>query len=112
MFVSLDLARKHVRADEDEDSELLEQYLAGAQQVAIDYLNRPVFATQEDLDAAIAAGNAGESAIVANAAIRAAILMTFGDMYKQRESVVTGVSVHELPMVQDLLRPHRLVNGV
>lgn len=112
MFVSLDLARKHVRADEDEDSELLEQYLAGAQQVAIDYLNRLVFATQEDLDAAIAAGNACKSAIVANAAIRAAILMTFGDMYKQRESVVTGVSVRELPMVQDLLRPHRLVNGV
>lgn len=112
MLVALDLARKHVRADEDEDGELLGQYLTGAQQVAIDYLNRPVFATQEDLDAAIAAGNVGESAIVVNAAIRAAILMTFGDMYKQRESLVTGVSVHELPMVQDLLRPHRLVNGV
>lgn len=112
MFVSLELARKHVRADDDEDGGLLEQYLAGAQQAAIDYLNRPVFATREDLDAAIASGAANESAIVVNAAIRAAILIIFGDMYKQRESVVTGVSVYELPIVQDLLRPHRLVNGV
>ncbi len=112
MFVTLELARKHLRVD-DEDDELLEQYVAAAQQSAVDYLNRSVFKTQEDLDTAVAAGRAGQSPIVVNAAIRAAILLIAGDLYKQRETIVMGAtSVSELSIASNLLWPHRLNNGV
>jgi len=50
------------------------------------------------------------SGIVANPSILAAVRLTLGHLYANRESVVTGVSVAELPLgVTDLLRPYRLV---
>ena len=107
MLVSLDLARKHVRADDDDD-DLLEQYLAAAQQTVIDYLNRPVYLSLADLQADIT----GKEPILVNAAIRAAVLLITGNLYKQRETIITGVSVQEIPLAMDLLRPHRRINGV
>lgn len=106
MLVSLDLARKHVRADDDDD--LLEQYLAAAQQTVVDYLNRPVYSNLADLQA----DTSSRQPILVNAAIKAAVLLITGNLYKQRETIVTGVSVQEIPLAMDLLRPHRRINGV
>ncbi|ANN66466.1 head-tail connector protein [Bordetella bronchialis] len=48
--------------------------------------------------------------IVANGSILAAVRLTLGHLYANRESVATGVTVAELPLgVADLLRPYRLV---
>lgn len=48
--------------------------------------------------------------IVANGSILAAVRLTLGHLYANRESVATGVTVTELPLgVADLLRPYRLV---
>ncbi len=48
--------------------------------------------------------------IVANGSVLAAVRLTLGHLYANRESVATGVTVAELPLgVADLLRPYRLV---
>lgn len=107
MLISLDLARKHVRADDDDD-DLLEQYLAAAQQTVVDYLNRPVYLSLTDLKE----DTSGREPILVNAAIRAAVLLITGNLYKQRETIVAGISVQEIPLAMDLLRPHRRINGV
>lgn len=47
------------------------------------------------------------------AAIRAAMLLTIGHLYENREAVVIGATVAELPLgVQNLLQPFRLSLGV
>lgn len=51
--------------------------------------------------------------VVVNDVIRAAILLTLGHLYANREDVVTGVSVAQLPSgVQYLLQPYRAGMGV
>lgn len=48
--------------------------------------------------------------IVANGSIIAAVRLTLGHLYANRESVAVGVSVAELPLgVAALLRPYRIV---
>ncbi len=112
-LISLDIARQHCRVEQDETDELMTIYLGAAEQSAIDYLGRQVFATQQDLDTAKTAGTAGENPIVVNYAIRAAILLTLGHLYMNREDVVVGVSAAEMPRgARDLLRPHRIPPGV
>ena len=79
----------------------------------MDYLNRKVFADQTALGAAVAAGAAGADPMVVNDAIKAAILLTLGHLYANREDVVTGLSVARLPLdARSFLRPHRISNGV
>jgi hypothetical protein len=112
-LVSFELAVGHLRTDVGAEDELIQLYLDGAQQAAIDYLNRKVFATQEELEAAEAAGTAGELPMVANSAVKAAILKTLGDLYANREDSVIGATAVELPLsARRLLRPHRIVPGV
>lgn len=47
--------------------------------------------------------------IVINSAIKAAILLIVGHLYENREDVVVGLSVAQLPLsATSLLRPHRI----
>ncbi|CAG2152665.1 hypothetical protein LMG19282_04250 [Cupriavidus campinensis] len=112
-FVTIDLAIKHVRAEVGTEDDLIQLYLEGAQQAAMAYVNRQVFATQEDLDTAQTAGTAGDFPMVVNAAIKAAILKTTGDLYANREDSVVGATAVELPVsARRLLRPYRITPGV
>lgn len=112
-MVSLELALGHLRVSAGHEDELIALYLEGAQQAALDYLNRPVFATQPELDAAKQAGTAGDHPMVVNAAIKAAILKTLGDLYCNREDSAVGMTAVELPLTAvKLLRPHRIMPGV
>ncbi len=54
MLVTLDQARQHCRADAADDA-LLTLYAGAASDAAVQFLNRQVFQTQTELDAAIAA---------------------------------------------------------
>lgn len=112
-LVSLELAAKHVRIDLADEADLLALYLGAAEQTAVDYLGRKVYAAQDELDAAVAAGTAGDFPMLVNDAIRAAILLTLGHLYANREDVLVGVSASEMPRgARDLLRPHRIIPGV
>lgn len=112
-LVTLDLAIGHCRANPGEENELIQIYLDGAEQSALDYLNRQVFTDKAAMDAAVADGTAGEFPMVVNSAIKVAILKTTAEVYANREDSVVGATVVELPMsAKAFLRPHRIVPGV
>jgi hypothetical protein len=107
-LVSKDIALQHCKADSGEEDELMEIYLTAAEQAASDYLNRQIFEDQASLDAAVLAGEGGVEPIVVDAAIKAAILLTCGHLYANREDVVIGATAVALPNgAQALLRPKR-----
>ena len=111
-LVPLGQALAHLRTEAGVEDALVELYLGAAEQSAIDYLNRQVFADQAALDAAVAAETAGASPMVVNFAVKAAILLTLGHLHANREDVVTGATVAQLPFgARSLLRPHRLFPG-
>lgn len=111
-LVSIDLAIGHLRAEPDVENDQIQTYLDGAEQSAVDYLNRQVFPDKDSMDAAVADGTAGDFPMVVNGAIKVAILKTLGELYANREDSAVGVVV-ELPFnARTLLRPHRIVPGV
>lgn len=154
MLVTDEQVRSHLRIAVDEDVSV---YVMAAESMAAQFLNRNVYATEEDLTAAIAAAPSSLDAavtaydlamdaaaalgcvqregaqfianeqmneavaqnrrvalgMVANDLIRAAILLTIGHLYANREEVVVGASVAELPMSSKyLLQPYRKQMGV
>ncbi|MGV3679772.1 MAG: head-tail connector protein [Acidovorax sp.] len=112
-LVPLPTALAHLRADGAGEDTLISGYLEAAEEAAADYLNRKLYATPEDLEAAVTAGTAGEDPLVISPVVRSAILLTLGHLYANREDVVAGVSVAELPLgAKSLLRAKRRVPGV
>ena len=111
-LVELELAIKFVRQDAGVDDDVVQICLDGATQSALDYLNRQVFEDDETMAAALTDGIAGANPMVVNAAIRAAILKTTGELYANREDSALSATA-ELPFnARTLLRPHRIVPGV
>lgn len=110
-LVAMEQVRSHCRAEPDDDS-LLTVYADAAEQAAQDFLNRRVYADADALAEAVLDGSAGCDPMVVNDAIKAAILLLTGHLYRNREAV-TGESVNELPLgVHSLLWPHRVGLGV
>lgn len=65
---------------------------------------------QAQLAAAQRAADRTINGIVVNPSILAAVKLTMGHLYENREAVAAGVTVSEVPQgVQALLRPYRLV---
>lgn len=111
-LVTMPQALAHLRADAGAEDALIQLYAEAAEQSAQDYLNRQVFADQLSLDEAVLVGTAGIEPMVVNAVIQAAVLLTLGHLYANREDVVTGVTAQAMPMgARSLLRPHRLHPG-
>jgi len=111
-LVDLAVARQHCKAEAEDDA-VLQVYLGAAEQHALDFLNRRVFATEQALDEAVVAETAGSAPIVVNDAIRNAILLLCGHWYVNREDAVTGTIAQQVPMgAHELLRPHRHFPGV
>lgn len=109
-FLTLPEALAHLRADAGLEDDLITLYASAAEQAAIDYLNRQVYATQAALDADQA--NAGESPMVINFAVKAAMLLILGHLYANREDAVVGATAAALPMgARMLLRQHRVRPG-
>ena len=95
-IVSLELFKKHVRADDfADDDEYLEHLLATAEVSIITATNR----TEKEL----AESNNGEFPLP----LKQAMMMLAGHWYNQRESVST-VQMHEVPdSLQALIKPYR-----
>lgn len=107
MLVTPEQALNHLRANAD-DAAMILLYTGAAEQSAIDFINRQVYADTEALAAAVLVGTGGDSPIVVNDAIKAAILLILGSLYANRENEIVGVSVAELPMgSRSLLQPYR-----
>lgn len=112
-ILTTEQAVDHCRADPDEDTAMLDLYLKASIEAAQDYLGRQLYTDQAEMDAAVAAGTAGEEPMVATFAIKAAILLICGHLFSNREdTVVGGGGAIELPLgSRSLLRPHRRNHG-
>lgn len=112
-LLALDMVKSHLRVTWADEDQLISLYQAAAEGAAASFLNRRVYKDQAELDAAVTDGTAGYSPLVANAEIQAAVLLTVGHLYNNREDVVIGATVAELPQgAHDLLWPHRVGLGV
>jgi hypothetical protein len=77
MLVDLATAKLHLRVDTSDEDTLITMWIGVAAQQVAEFMNRYVYETQEDLDAAIAAAPAALAAatVVYDAAIVAAALL-------------------------------------
>jgi hypothetical protein len=153
IFITLATAKAHLRVTHDAEDALIGLYLTGAEQAAVQRLDRNVYVDSTALSAAVAGAPAVFAAAVAayaaattaalditdddeqaealrvadlvyarariesrqvndgiviNDAIAAAVLLTLGHLYANREDVVAGLSVTQLPSGADaLLQPYR-----
>ena len=72
-----------------------------------------VGSSTESSDAAVQAGTAGTAPMVCNDLVRAAILLTLGHLWENREDNVVGATVAELKVgAAQLLAPYRKGLGV
>lgn len=111
MLITNEQAIAHLREDAGTDVAL---YVGAATQAAIDFLNRQVYVDAEAMAAAVLAGVAGDDPMVVNDAIKAAILLTLGHLWANREDVLTGngAAAVQLPLgARPLLWPHRVGLG-
>lgn len=113
MFLTPELAKGYQRIVGNDEDDVIGLILSGAEKAALAYLNRQVYADAATMEAAVVAGTAGLYPMVITDDIKVGILKLFGDMYENREDSVLAVSVARLPLgSRELLRPHRIGNGV
>lgn len=114
MLLDLAIAKLHLRVDCADDDLLIALYIGAAYDQAQQYLGRNIYADQESMAAAILAGTAGDTPpMVCNDSVLAAMLLTLGHLYANREDVITGASPAAMPMgSRALLAPYRRGMGV
>ena len=106
MLLDLATVKLHLRVDDSAEDALIGLYVTAAEEFAMQFLGRTIYATElaRGLDTA---------GIVINPAIQAALLLIVGHLYANREDVLAGVSVAQLPNgSQYLLQPYRSGMGV
>lgn len=112
-ILALDMVKSHLRVTWSDEDQLIGIYHAAAEGSAISFLNRKVYKDEAAMLDAIEAGTAGDDPMVANAEFHAAVLLTAGHLYVNREQVVLGVTAVDLPMgARDFLQPYRVGLGV
>lgn len=111
-ILTVAMARDHLR-DPDDDDPHIQMLINAAEESVAEYLNRRVYGSADDMAAAVAAGSAGDQPMVANDLIRAACLLIVGHLYANRENVVVGASVAQIPMgALELVTPYRIGWGI
>ena len=106
MLLDLATVKLHLRVDGSAEDALIGLYVTAAEEFAMQFLGRTIYATElaQGLDTA---------GIAINPAIQAALLLIVGHLYANREDVLAGVSVAQLPNgSQSLLQPYRSGMGV
>ena len=111
MLITYAQACLHLKLDDADEN--ISLYIRAAEFSAQAFMNRNVYMDQPALDAAVLAGIAGNAPLVVNALIQAAILLILGHLYANREDVIVGASVSEVPHGSyALLMPYRAQMGV
>lgn len=110
-LVEIEQARAQVLSAPHDDAQL-SLYVGAAEDAAEAFMNRKVYADADQLADAVLDGSSGVDPMLVNDAIRAAVLLIAGHLYRNREDVVAE-SVTQLPMgAHSLLWPYRVALGV
>ena len=96
-LVTLEQAKAHLRVDGEDDDADIQLKLNAATEMAVAFIDRAVYASQAELTAATLAGDPGPCPMVATDMVRAGVLLILGDLYANREEVVTGTIATRLP---------------
>jgi len=108
-LVSLTLARKHLRVTHPDDDAEIEAYLAAAETIVTEYLDRAVYGPVDDSPPGAPPSGDDGTAIEVTPAITAAILLLLGDLYENREADQESKGDAVLPRaVRALLAPYRV----
>lgn len=91
-LVTLLEAKNHLRVTDNQENDLINIYIAAAE----DYIGK--FLNDEDYPNAFS--------------IKAAALLIIGDLYQNREAQIVGTIVSDNPTVQRLLYPYRQGIGI
>jgi len=106
-MIDQQLVKKHLRVelDETDQDDLIQGYTNAAISAFESWTNRTLVATDAELD------GAAENAMVITKGIEQGALLLIGHWFNNRESLVIGASVAELPLATKALwQPHRWVN--
>lgn len=104
-MIDLEAVKLHLRVDAEDEDGLIQDYLDAAISAFETFTNRTLVAPGAALPEPL--GNA----LVMSKAIRQGALLLVGHWYANRETVVVGVAVADLPMGTNALwRPHRWTN--
>lgn len=107
-LVDLETARAHLRVLHTDDDAQIEIYLAAAESVVLEYLDRPVVELETALPAPGAEGY-DATAMVVTFPITAAILLVMSDLYENRTPDPKATVDVVLPKpVRMLLAPFRV----
>lgn len=107
-IIALSVAKLHLRVDGTDEDPTIQLYLDASEQIAAQYLNRTIYATEEAMGSDL-------DGIVINDALKSAILLQCGNLYANREAVSQqpGNYMIAVPLgFQFLLDPYRLELGV
>jgi hypothetical protein len=108
-LVTLTLAKKHLRVLHDDDDAEIEAYLAAAETIVTEYVDRAVYGSVDDSPPGAPPSGDDGTAIEISPAITAAILLILGDLYEKRESDTWEADAAILPRaVRALLAPYRV----
>ena len=95
-LLSIELMRKHLRVDHQEDDDLIELYAEAALAWALWYCDNPAFLQASDIPASF----------------KSALLLLLGNSYAVREAVVVGTTADKVPLgVESLLWSSRNFTG-
>lgn len=110
-YVTLEQAKANQRIDDDDSDDLIMLYLCAAEDHVVAYLNCPLYVDDAEQKAAVDKGET--DGIVIKNDIKAAILMTFGFFYENREDVGHNNTAAAIPVnAHRLLDQHRKRPGV
>lgn len=95
-LLTIELMRKHLRVDHQEDDDLIELYAESALAWALWYCDNPALTQAADIPSSF----------------KAAILLLIGSSYAVREAVIVGATADKLPIgVESLLWASRNFSG-
>lgn len=105
-IITLATAKAHLRVDHTDEDALITLYLSAATRAAAEYLCRPIYATANDQLFA-----EDQTGVLVNDAIRAAVLLHLGTLYRDREATGDKPTTELAMGAKHLLDPFR-VHGV